>query len=103
MPMNMALHPTLVNILDDFIHEEIVRVFHEAAELEVALKLHQAHMKEVCYSIKAHDHWVAYGDYFPFTLHCQFCGEALSPEFDRRRHRGRCILRAEQIALGSWV
>ena len=44
MPMNMALHPTLDNILDDFIHEEIVLVFHEAAELEVALKLYQAQM-----------------------------------------------------------
>ena len=92
--MTMDLHPVLGDILNDFIYEEIVRVFHETSELEVALKLHQAQMKEVCYSIKAHDHWVFYGYYFSFTLHCQFCGEALSPEFDRRRHRGRCTLRA---------
>ena len=94
--MVMDLHPTLYDILDDFLYCEMVCVVHQAAKLEVALKLHQALMKEVCHSIKAHDHWVRYGDHFPFTLNCNLCGEAISPEFDQGRHRGRC-------ALGSWV
>ena len=59
--MAMDLHPTLEGILDDFLHCEVVRVLHQAAELEAALKLHQARMKDVCHSIKAHDHWVNYG------------------------------------------
>ena len=88
--MAMDLHPTLYDILDDFLYCEMARVVHQAAELEVVLKLHQARMKEVCHSIKAHDHWVCYGDHFPFTIHCNLCGEAISPEFDRGRHRGRC-------------
>ena len=101
--MALALHPTLGDILDDFLHGEIVRVLHQAAELEVALKLHQARMKEVCHSIKAHDHWVNYEEHFPFTLHCKFCGDAISPEFDTRRHRGFCELRKEELALvGRW-
>ena len=71
-------------------------MIHQAAELEVAMKLHQAQMKDVCHSIKAHDHWVRYGGHFPFSIHCNFCGVAVPPEFDQGRHRGRC-------ALGSWV
>ena len=97
--MTMALHSTLGDILDDFLHEEFVRVLHQAAELEVALKLHQAQMKEVCHSIKVHYHWVIYGEHFPFTIHCRFCEAAVSPEFDRRRHRGLCTLRDEEEAL----
>ena len=98
--MAMDLHPTLDDIFDDFLHEELARVFRQAAELGADLKLHQAQMKEVCHSIKAHDHWVRYGEHFPFTLHCRFCGAAISPEFDRRRHRGLCT----QLALtSSWV
>ena len=62
--MVMDLHPTLYDILDDFLYCEMACVVHQAAELEVALKLHQALMKEVCHSIKAHDHWVRYGDHF---------------------------------------
>ena len=65
----MELHPTLDAILDDFINAELVRMVHQGAELEAALQLHQARMKEVCHSIKSHDHW------------------AISPEFDRRRHK----------------
>ena len=53
--MTMDLQATLVaplgNILDDFLHFEIVRVLHQAAELEAAMKLHQARMKDVCYFI----------------------------------------------------
>ena len=98
--MTMALHSTLGDILDDFLHEEFVRVLHQAAELEVALKLHQARMKEVCHSIKAHDHWVTYGGHFPFTLHCRLCGDAISPEFARRRHRGLCTLKEELALVG---
>ena len=52
----MDLHSTLYDILDDFLYCEMANVVHQAAELEVALKLHQALMKEVCHSIKAHDH-----------------------------------------------
>ena len=98
--MAMALHPTLYDILDDFLYCEMARVVHQAAELEVAFKIHHAQMKEVCHSIKAHDHWVCYGGYFPFTLYCRLCGAAVSPEFDRRRHKGLCT----RLALASsWV
>ena len=95
--MTMDLHLTLDDILDDFLYCEIARVIHQGAELEAALKLNQAQMQEVCHSIKAHGHWVLYGGYFPFSTHCQFCGEAIPPEFDRRRHRGRCTQRAQQL------
>ena len=91
--MAMDLHPTLYDILDDFLYCEMACVVHQAAELEVVLNLHQALMKEVCHSIKAHDHWVCYGYHFPFSAHCNLCGEAISPEFDRGRHRGRCALK----------
>ena len=86
--MAMDLHPTLYDIL----YYEMACVVHQVAKL-VALKLHQALMKEVCHSIKTHDHWVRYGDHFPFSTHCNLCGEAISPEFDRGRHRGRCALK----------
>ena len=92
--MVMDLHPTLDDILDDFIQEELDRLIHQGAKLEAALYFHQVKMEEVCYSIKAHDHWVRYEEYFPFSIHCKLCGEAISPEFDRGRHRGRCNLRA---------
>ena len=88
----MTLHPTLDDILDDFIHEELTRLIHQAAELEVAMKLHQAQMKEVCHSIKARDHWVTYGEHFTFTIPCRFCGVLMSPDFDMRFHRGLCAL-----------
>ena len=92
--MVMDLHPTLDDILDDFIQEELDRLIHQGAKLEAALYVHQVKIEEVCYSIKAHDHWVRYEEYFPFSIHCKLCGEAISPEFDRGRHRGRCNLRA---------
>ena len=84
----MDLHPTLFDIL----HYDMTFVVHQVAKL-VALKLHQVMMDEVCYSIKAHDHWVRYGGHFPFSIHCNLCGEIISPEFDRGRHRGRCALK----------
>ena len=92
--MTMDLHPTLDDILDDFLYCEMARVIHQGAKLEAALKLHQAQMQEVCHSIKAHNHWVHYEEHFPFTKHCRFCGAVVSPEFDMRRHRGLCILLA---------
>ena len=92
--MAMDLHPTLGDILDDFLHCEIVRVCHQAAELESAMELHQARMKDVCYSIKAHYHWVNYGEHFPeFDLQCRYCGDIISPEFDLHRHIGFCELK----------
>ena len=89
----MDLHPTLEDFFDDFLKEKLDRLLNQAVELEVAAALHQALMKEVCHSIKAHDHWVRYGSYFPFFTHCNLCGEAIPPEFDRGRHRGRCSLK----------
>ena len=91
--MVMNLHPTLDDILDDFIQEELDRMIDQGAKLEAAMYFHQVKMEEVCYFIKAHDHWVRYGEHFLFTIHCNLCGEAISPEFDRGRHRGRCNLR----------
>ena len=92
--MAMDLQAPLGDMLNDFLYCEMARVLHQAAELEVAMKLHQARMKEVCYSIKAHDHWVLYGDHFPvFDRVCRQCGECISPEFDGGRHMGLCTLR----------
>ena len=92
--MAMVLHPTLGDILDDFLHCEMTRVCHQAAELAAAMTLHQARMKDVCHSIKAHDHWVKYREHFPeFDLQCRYCGDIISPEFDRGRHKGLCYLR----------
>ena len=93
----MALHPTLEEFLFNFRKEAYNRMIDEGSNLELALKFHQVKMEEVCYSIKAHHHWVHYEEYFPFSIHCRLCGKAISPEFDRGRHRGRCKLR------GIWV
>ena len=101
--MALKLHPTLGDILDYFLHDELVCVLHQAAELDAAIKLHRARMKEVCHSIKAHDHWVIYGEHFPFTLHCQLCGAAISPEFDTRRHRGLCTLKDCLLFAGRYA
>ena len=98
--MTMDSQATLVaplgDILDDFLHCEVVCVLHQVAELEAAMKLHQARMKDVCYSIKAHYLW----ENFEFPLHdfsqlCWCCGEDISPEFDLGRHRGFCYLMDE--------
>ena len=97
--MAMDLQNPLGDILDDFLHCELARVLHQAAELEVAMKLHQARMKDVCHSIKAHDHWVHCRAHFPrFDLQCRHCGKCLSPEFDRGRHIGLCDL-WERLAI----
>ena len=94
------VHP----VLDDIRHKEFGRLLHQAEELEAALYLHQAQMKNVCHSIKAHDHWVYYGEYFPSTLPCRLCGVEVSPEFDRRRHKGLCIERTLSVirSLCDW-
>ena len=89
----MDLHSTLEDFLYNFLKEKLDCLLNQAAELEVAATLHQALMEEVCHSIKAHDHWVRYGSYFPFSTHCNLCGEAIPPEFDQGRHRGRCSLK----------
>ena len=89
----MDLHPTLEDFLYNFLKEKLDHLFNQAARLEVAATLHQALMEEVCHSIKAHDHWVRYGSSFPFSTHCNLCGEAIPPEFDQGRHRGRCSLK----------
>ena len=91
----MALHPTLEDFLHNFLKEELDRLINKAAKLELSLYFHQALMKEVCHSIKAHDHWVCYGGHFPFSIHCNLCGEAIPPEFDLGRHRGFCTLKCQ--------
>ena len=78
--MAMDLHTPLGDILDDFLYCEIARVLHQAAELEAAIKLHQARMKDVCYSIKAHYLWETLEFPFPdFSKPCWFCGEKHLP------------------------
>ena len=92
--MAMDLHPTLGDILDDFFYCEIVRVCHQTAELASAMKLHQARMKDVCYSIKAHYLWETLEFPFPdFSEVCWCCGATISPEFDLHRHMGLCELK----------
>ena len=96
--MAMDLQTPLGDILDDFLHCEVVRVLHQAAELEAAMKLHQALMKDVCYSIKAHYLWVNFEFPLPdFSELCWCCEEAISPEFDMHRHMGLCDLK-ERLA-----
>ena len=100
----------LGDILDDFLRCEFARVLHQAAELEAAMKLHQAQMEDVCYSIKAHYYWANFEEHFPFDLQCRRRGDNISPEFARRRHIGLCKQR-ERLELeaglyaceGSWV
>ena len=86
--MAMVLQAPLGDILDDFLHCEIARVLHQAVELEYAMKLHQARMKDVCYSIKAHYLWETLEFPFDFSKLCWCCGETISPEFDMHRHMG---------------
>ena len=105
--MDLPLHPTLDDILDDFINDELVHLVRKAMKMETALQLHQARMRDVCHSIKAHDHWVCYGEHFPeFNQLCWYCGEDISPEFDMERHLGVCDLRDTRPDLyprESWV
>ena len=103
--ISMAMDPqtTLVaplgDILDDFLHCELARVLHQAAELEAAMKLHQSRMKDVCHSIQAHYHCANYGGHFPeFDLQCRRCGDSISPEFAYGRHTGFCKQR-ERLVL----
>ena len=92
----MDLHPALGDRLDDFIATKFNQFLWECAELGYAMQLHQTRMADVCESIKAHYHWLHFGDYFPeFELHCHKCGGHISPEFDRRRHLGRCKFHLE--------
>ena len=78
MDLLAPLRALLQEVVDAFFHEEVVRVCHQAAELdldplnlsykiarafnqaedlELDLMLHQARMEDVCYSIKAHYLW----------------------------------------------
>ena len=74
--MTMDLHPILDDILDDFLYCEMARVIHQGAKLESVLQLHQAKMEEVCHSIKAHDHWVHYEEYFRYPFTVGFVGKS---------------------------
>ena len=95
MDPQTTLVAPLGDILDDFLHCEVVRVLHQAAELEAAMKLHQERMKDVCYSIKAHYLWENFKQFFPFSFsqYCWRCGETISPEFSMHRHLGLCDLK----------
>ena len=103
MPMDAqtTLVAPLGDILDDFLYCELARVLHQAAELEAAMKLHQARMKDVCYSIKAHYHWVNAEPFFPDIRQCRSCGDSISPEFAFRRHLGFCKQREEREAAAE--
>ena len=108
--MAMDLQTPLGDILDDFLHCELARVLHQAAELEFAMKLHQSRMKDVCYCIQAHYHWANSAEHFPFDLQCKRCGDNISPEFARGRHMGLCKQRERlEVEAGlylpedSWV
>ena len=91
--MTMDLQAPLGDILDDFLYCEVARAPHQAAELEAAMKLHQARMKDVCYSIKAHYLWETLEFPHPdFAKTCWCCGETISPEFDMPRYMGLCYL-----------
>ena len=95
--MAMDLQAPLEDILVDFLYCELARVLHQAAELKSAMKFHQARMKDVCYSIKAHYPWETLEVPFDFSKVCWFCGETISPEFGMHRHMGLCDLK-ERLA-----
>ena len=63
--MNAELHPALGDQLNDFIKIKLNKFLWEGAELEYAMLLHQTRMKDVCESIKAHDHWLHFRGPFP--------------------------------------
>ena len=82
--------------VQDFLYAAIVRAIHQAAEMEAAMKLHQERMKDVCDSIRAHYLWESFARFSPSlsSQYCWDCGETISSEFDMRRHRGLCDLKA---------
>ena len=119
MDLLAPLRAPLQEVVDAFFHEEVVRVCHQAAELdldplnlsykiarafnqaedlELDLMLHQARMEDVCYSIKAHYLWENFeGDEEDDEgLYCWVCDQEISPEIDIGRHRGFCKLMAAE-------
>ena len=87
----MAFHPALEARLNDFLETEFNQFLEKGVELGYSMQLHETRMADVCESIKAHYHWLHFGEHFPeFDLHCRKCGGIISPEFDRGRHLGRC-------------
>ena len=51
--MAMDLHPTLEDILNNLLQEELDRMLNQGAKIESAIFFHQVKMEEVCHSIKA--------------------------------------------------
>ena len=93
---DLDLHPALEARINDFLNTEFDKFLEKGLVFEYEILLHDARMADVCESIKAHYHWLHFGDYFPeFPLHCHKCGDHISPEFDRRRHLGRCKFHLE--------
>ena len=92
----MDFHPALEARINDFLKTEFDKFLEKGAVFEYYMLSHETRMADVCESIKAHYHWLHFGDYFPeFALHCHKCGGHISPEFDRRRHLGRCKFHLE--------
>ena len=60
----MDLHPALGARLEAFLITKFNKVLLEGRELEYAMLLHQTRMKDVCESIKAHDHWLRFREHF---------------------------------------
>ena len=93
---DLDLHPALEARINDFLKTEFDKFLEKGLVFEYEILLHDARMADVCESIKAHYHWLHFGEHFPeFALHCHKCGEHISPEFDRRRHLGRCKFHLE--------
>ena len=93
LPFGQSYWDHLPDMIQDYILDMV-----EKARFAAAKALHQERMKDVCYQIKAHDHW----DHFcifpsSFSQHCWCCGDTVSPEFAMSRHRGLCALR-ERLA-----
>ena len=68
----------------------------EKANFAAAKDLHHERMKDVRDSIKAHYFWESFSRFSPSlsSQYCWDCGETISSEFDMRRHRGLCALKA---------
>ena len=102
MDASTDLIEPLADRFSAFLYAELTLVFWQAQKLEAAMKLHQAQMKDVCYAIKAHYHWVNSDPFlFPEIRQCWYCGDIISPEFSLRRHKGLCALLEKREAAAA--
>ena len=60
---DLDLHPALEARINDFLKTEFDKFLEKGLVFEYEILLHDARMVGVCESIKAHYHWLHFGDY----------------------------------------